>query len=107
MIKTKTAESSSKFTRAASAGGDLVQRLHKLASNLWWSWNHDAAALLAGVDPQLFAATNQNPIRMLKLLTPQRINSIRENPDFTARLIAVEKNLARYLSAPTWYDKFA
>jgi starch phosphorylase len=91
----------------ASTAGDLLHRIRKLAGNLWWSWNHDAVALFAGVDPQLFAATNQNPIRMLNLLTPQRINSIRDNPDFTARLVAVEKQLARYLSAPTWYDRFA
>ncbi len=87
--------------------GDLVKRLTKLANNLWWSWNDDAVALFTSVDPPLFAATNQNPIRMLKLLAPHQITAIESDPDFIARLESVEEQLSRYLSARTWYESIA
>src|ERR1700722_3285117 len=79
---------------------DLLPRLRKLAGNLWWSWNADAAALFAAVDPPLFAATNQNPLRTLNLLTPQRIDAIHQDAEFAHRLESVEKKLAKYLAAP-------
>jgi starch phosphorylase len=84
-----------------------LSRLGELARNLWWSWNPQATALMAAIDPRLFAATNQNPIRTLKLLTPERIADISHDPEFLGRLDAVERDLAQYLAAPTWYDKIA
>jgi glycogen phosphorylase len=83
--------------------GDLLGRLRAVAQNLWWSWNADATALMAGIDPALFAATNQNPVRTLKLLTPERRRAITEDPRFQARVAAVEKQLGAYLKSPTWF----
>jgi starch phosphorylase len=62
---------------------------------------------MASIDPRLFAATNQNPIRTLKLLTAERIADISHDPAFLRRLDAVERDLGAYLAAPTWYDKIA
>ena len=87
-------------TSAKTVQRDLFARLRKLAGNLWWSWNADAAELLASVDPALFAATNQNPLRTIKLLTPQRIEAIAQDENFSRRLEAVERKLAKYLAAP-------
>jgi glycogen phosphorylase len=87
--------------------GDLIERLAKLANNLWWSWNDDAVALFTRIDPPLFAATNQNPIRTLKLLAPHQIAATRTDADFLARLESAEKRLSRYLSARTWYESIA
>src|SRR5208283_1607433 len=85
----------------------LAQRLYNLADNLWWTWNNPAVALLTSIDPQLFAATNQNPLLMFRLLGSKRIAALGDDPDFLHRLQAVEKNLSAYLAAPTWYRKFA
>jgi starch phosphorylase len=85
----------------------LEQRLTNLAGNLWWTWNSAAVALLRGIDPQLFAAVNQNPLRMFRLLGAKRIVALGDDPDFLHRLQAVEKSLSAYLAAPTWYGKFA
>jgi glycogen phosphorylase len=87
-------------TSAKPVQHDLLACLRKLAGNLWWSWNADAAELLASVDPALFAATNQNPLRTIKLLTPARIEAIQHDAGFARRLEAVEKQLAKYLAAP-------
>ncbi|MGA2442571.1 MAG: alpha-glucan family phosphorylase [Tepidisphaeraceae bacterium] len=92
---------------SASTATTIEQRLKNLAGNLWWTWNHPAVALLTNIDPQLFAATNQNPLRMFRLLGAKRIAALGGDPDFLHRLHAVEKNLSAYLAAPTWYRKIA
>jgi glycogen phosphorylase len=89
------------------SAADVSRRLSKLAGNLWWSWNHSAADLLASVDPALFSATNQNPIQTLKLLPRDRLIAASENPQFLQRLKSVENELSRYLAVPVWYDRFA
>jgi len=85
----------------------LIERLFKLANNLWWSWNDEAVSLFTTVDSALFAATNQNPIRTLKLLPSHQIAALESDPEFLARLESVEKKLSQYLSARTWYDTVA
>ncbi|MGD0140229.1 MAG: alpha-glucan family phosphorylase, partial [Tepidisphaeraceae bacterium] len=95
------------MSNTATAKKGLAQRLNSLAHNLWWTCNNSAVALLTSIDPQLFAATNQNPLRMFTLLGKKRIAALGDDPDFLHRLRAVEKDLSAYLAAPTWYRKFA
>lgn len=83
----------------------MYQRLMALAHNLWWSWNVEAVRLFAGLDPALFTATNQNPIRTLRLLTPERRELIETDAGLGARVAAVEGELASYLSEGTWFGK--
>lgn len=86
---------------------DLTHRLNKLAHNLWWSWDPDATALFARIDPALFAAANQNPIRALNIVPPHQITALESDGDFLNRLELVENKFSRYLSSPTWYARFA
>jgi starch phosphorylase len=92
-------------TKGKPVQRELLARLRALAGNLWWAWNAGAVALFAGLDPALFTATNQNPLRTIKLLTPQRIEAIHQDAGFAQRLEAVEKKLAAYHKAPTWFSK--
>jgi glycogen phosphorylase len=83
----------------------VFERLMSVARNLAWSWDADATRLLAGIDPPLFTATNQNPIRTLRLLTPERRELIEHDAGLEKRLAGVEKQLAAYLGSKTWFDK--
>jgi glycogen phosphorylase len=96
-----------KSPTSESAASGVIKRLRRLANNLWWTWSPDATALMAGIDPPLFAATNQNPVRMLNLLTPERSHAMGRDAQFLDRLDLVEKQLDAYLSARTWYLKSA
>jgi glycogen phosphorylase len=89
----------------ASGLAEPFNRLMKLAKNLWWSWNPDAVRLFAAMDPQLFAATNQNPVKTLRQLSVERRNAIAEDEGFLARLARCEKELAEYLATKTWFEK--
>ena len=50
--------------------------------NLWWAWNADAQALFASMDPTLYVATNQNPVKTLRMLSPERRDALEEDPRF-------------------------
>jgi starch phosphorylase len=83
----------------------VTSRIRQLAMNLWWSWNPDAQRLFASMDPLLWSATRNNPIRTLKLLAPERRALIERDPGFAEHLEAVEKQLADYLRTRTWFDR--
>jgi glycogen phosphorylase len=81
----------------------VAGRIQQLAMNLWWSWSPDAQRLFASLDPQLWMATRQNPIRTLKLLSPERRELIESDPKFAAATARVEKLLSDYLGSKTWF----
>src|SRR5215207_223417 len=79
---------------------NIFERLETLAKNLWWTWQPDAQQLFAAMDPPLWEATKHNPIRTIKLLSAERRNALVDDEGFAAHLVRVEKDLAKYLSAP-------
>jgi starch phosphorylase len=70
-----------------------IARLQELAYNLWWSWEADAQALFAQIDPQLWAQTNHNPVKLLRNVHQGRLNSAAAEPEF---LRAYEKVIAAF-----------
>jgi starch phosphorylase len=49
------------------------QRLHALAQNLWWSWDHDTAGLFRELDPVLWRELDHNPIALLQQISIDRL----------------------------------
>ena len=94
--------------RTARSSGDrqgrseLWSRVGALAYNLWWTWNPDAQALFAAVDPVLWEAVNHNPIELLSGIPVERRRAAADDPTFLAQLDECEAELARYLKARTW-----
>jgi starch phosphorylase len=82
---------------------NVLSRLEKIARNLWWSWHTDAQRLFASLEPRFWDATHHNPIKTLKLLSPERREVIEKDPAVLAHLERVEKALAAYMSAKTWF----
>src|SRR5581483_10344491 len=52
-------------------------------------------------------ATNQNPLKMLRLLSPERRETLAKDSEFEQHLSSCEKELKDYLSARTWFDRSA
>ena len=78
---------------------DIRKRLDALAHDLWWSWQPDAAALWAGIDPALWAATRHNPVDLLARVEGEPAVDV-------AALDALEARRDAYLSADdTWHDE--
>jgi starch phosphorylase len=58
-----------------------VSRLAELAVDLWWSWN-DARAVFRSLDYGLWRATAHNPVRMLWLVSRERVEAAAADPGF-------------------------
>jgi starch phosphorylase len=61
-----------------------TQRLEELAGNLWWSWHDNARALFRSLDPQLWTLTGQNPIKLLKDISPLKLQVAARDPAYLA-----------------------
>ena len=57
-----------------------LERLPSLAYNLFWTWSPPAQKLFAGLDPELWEATEHNPVRLLQETT--NLSNAAEDPDF-------------------------
>ena len=57
-------------------------RLWELAHNLWWSWNPEARALFEALDRTLWKLTSHNPVKLLRDLSPERMQAVAADPSF-------------------------
>jgi starch phosphorylase len=84
---------------------ERLQPLHTLAYNLWWCWNPDAVALFRRIDPDLFEALDNSPVRLLGAIPQDRFEELAGDDGFLAHLDRVSEGLQRYLAAPTWFGE--
>src|SRR3954470_19174953 len=92
-------------TKTSAANRDILHRLDALARNLWWSWQPDAARLFASMDPPLWDATHHNPIKTMRLLSPERRDVVETDPNFAAHVSRIEGELDEYLSTKSWFER--
>jgi starch phosphorylase len=82
---------------------ERLQGLHRLAYNLWWSWNPDAIALFRRIDHELFESLENSPVRLLGATSQARWNELADDDGFLAHLERVLTSLDHYLSDSTWF----
>jgi starch phosphorylase len=68
---------------AVAIPGPLA-RLTDLAGNLWWSWHPLARALFKQISYPLWKVTAHNPVRMLQLVSTERLEMLARDPEFLA-----------------------
>ncbi len=78
--------------------------LGELVMNLRWSWHTDSLDLFAAVDPDVWAAVGQDPVRLLASVSRERLDALASDEAFLARLHAAYDDLQRYLTEPRWYQ---
>jgi starch phosphorylase len=59
-----------------------INRLAELARDLWWTWQPDARGAFRRLDYPLWRATAHNPVRMLRLIDPERLQHAASDPTF-------------------------
>lgn len=83
-----------------------LERLQEVAYNLRWAWDHESIALFRRLDPDLWRATERNPVWMLGLISQERLAAAAEDPAFMAHYNRVCASFDAYMSATnTWFDK--
>ncbi len=84
---------------------EKLQPLQKLAYNLSWTWNHEAMDLFQRIDPDLWDATNHNPVKMLGVIIQPRLNALVMDEAFLTQLDRVVRSVDDYMTGDSWYDK--
>jgi len=69
------------FTAVANLP-EQISRLREMAYNLWWTWNPGARILFSSLDPNVWAAMGNNPVRMLENCSPERLQEASENTSY-------------------------
>jgi starch phosphorylase len=59
-----------------------IARLPELADNLWWSWHPAARDLFKALSEPLWRSTEHNPVRILKLVSFDRLERLSRDPHF-------------------------
>jgi starch phosphorylase len=79
------------------------ERLHKLAANLWWSWDKDTTSLFRDLDPVMWREVTHNPIAMLGRLPIETLESRASQLALHSRINYAYRRMQEYLnSTETW-----
>src|SRR3954447_8207597 len=85
---------------------DRIARLHELAYNLWWTWNPEATALYASIDPALWERVEHSAVRVLSEVDGDILARRAADPDFLARYDAVLAIFDAYMQPKdTWFSR--
>jgi starch phosphorylase len=83
-----------------------IAGLAQLANNLAWSWNREARMLFKELDETLWHRLRHNPIQLLRLVSPDRLETLANDPVFCARYDRAMQWLAAERSDEhTWYAR--
>ncbi len=84
-----------------------IARLEELAYNLWWSWQPEAQALYARLDPALWESTNHNPVRLLHHVSQERLDAAAVDASYLEAYHRCLDEFDRYMdpNADTWYRR--
>jgi len=64
---------------------ERIARLADLADNLWWSWHPQARDLFQELSYPLWRSTRHNPVRMVQLISAERLEDLARDPVFLAQ----------------------
>ncbi|CAL8896687.1 alpha-glucan family phosphorylase [Kocuria varians] len=84
---------------------DSIAPLGRLARNLRWSWHKPTEDLFAELNPHAWEAVHGDPVKLLGSLTREEIQQISQDPEFVARVHALDADLETYLTEPHWYQR--
>ncbi|MFR9797131.1 alpha-glucan family phosphorylase [Streptomyces sp. MS06] len=81
-----------------------LRPLSDLARNLRWSWHAETRELFQAVDPEGWAASEHDPIRLLGSVPPARLAELAQDRRFLRRLRAAADDLHDYVTGARWYQ---
>lgn len=83
-----------------------LARLEDLAFNMRFAWDHETIALFRRLDPELWEQAYHNPVRMLGILSQERLQQAQSDPAFMASFERVLRSFDEYIAANnTWFDQ--
>jgi starch phosphorylase len=71
-----------------------------LATNLWWSWHPEVAALFQAVDPERWERSGQNPVKLLRDASPRLLDEVARDAALVERAATLARSLESELARP-------
>ncbi len=71
--------------------------LDELAHNIWWSWNTEAKLLFKSLDPDMWAVAGGNPVRLLELLSYDKLEALAKDKALIQRINSVYSDFREYM----------
>jgi glycogen phosphorylase len=68
-----------------------LEPLRDITSNIWWTWDHDAAALMLRIDRKLWSKEENNPLRVLCSVSQSRLLELAEDESFISHMQRVHE----------------
>ncbi|WP_432187056.1 glycosyltransferase family 1 protein [Streptomyces sp. Tue6028] len=84
---------------------EALHPLSDLARNLRWSWHAETRDLFQSVDPERWAASDGDPVRLLGSVPPARLAQLTQDEGFLNRLATVADDLREYVTGDRWYQQ--
>jgi glycogen phosphorylase len=87
---------------------ERIARLEELTIDLWWSWHPHARAIFRRLDYGLWRRTAHNPVRMLWVMPPEKLEAAARDPEFLKLYDAAMAGLdaARTARNTWWSNRF-
>lgn len=83
-----------------------LQRLHDLAHNLRWAWNHDTIELFRRLDSDLWEQTGHNPVLMLGTIDQAKLEAAAADEGFLGHVEIVVRDFDAYLASEiSWFRR--
>ncbi len=83
-----------------------IDKLSKIANNLWWSWNTDFLKLFKEIDIDLWETIGKNPVKFLKLVSQEKLEQAVENEEFLKEYDKIIDDYENYInSKATWFSR--
>lgn len=87
---------------------ELVNGLHKMARNLWWTWDQEAQELFQELSPRSWTNLYHNAVAILKEVSDYELQVRLQDRAFAANVRNVLKDFESYLAEKdTWGRKYA
>ncbi|MEU8790194.1 glycosyltransferase family 1 protein [Streptomyces sp. NPDC048643] len=83
---------------------ETLHPLSDLARNLRWSWHAETRDFFQSVDPERWAASDGDPVRLLGSVSAARLTELTEDSRFLRRLAEVSEDLRDYMTGDRWYQ---
>ncbi|MGW5123986.1 glycosyltransferase family 1 protein [Streptomyces sp. NPDC004069] len=81
-----------------------LRPLSELARNLRWSWHAETRDLFQSVDPERWASSGGDPVRLLGSVRAGRLTELAGDRRFLRRLSAAADDLHDYVTGDRWYQ---
>lgn len=83
---------------------NLILMLKEVAYNLHWSWNKDAVELFNEINPDFWAWSGHNPVKLLNEINQNYLDYIIEKKNLGSRVLSLYSEYKSYLKGKTYFE---